>query len=45
MNYPGGHKFRPYEGTDPRASDQTANMICRNCAEVNPEPGSDCTDD
>jgi hypothetical protein len=40
--YDGGHKLRPYFGV--LENDGTASMICRNCLNVDPEPGSECDD-
>lgn len=42
-DYPGGHRLRPF--TDDAGVFPSGAMYCRNCLLIDPDPGSECTDD
>ena len=43
--HPEGHILKPYTPFDPFWGDNRDKMICVNCAEVDPDEGSECIDD
>lgn len=47
MTHPEGHRLRPCPLTPEEAEfleldPDSAHMFCRNCGEINPEPGEEC---